>query len=114
MAAIILTDLTFFVITVTKIHRIRQLQSSVFIHRDVMKNVFVYAKLSTLTGAFWTFAILAEAFDVTALRFLSILLNGLQGVFLFLSYVCNKRVVNLYLSALHKDQNTSTNQFDLS
>ncbi|XP_059173746.1 putative adhesion G protein-coupled receptor E4P [Physella acuta] len=97
LSLIIVTNLTFFITTVVIIYRVGQLQSKDHARREDRKNLFVYAKLSSMTGAFWIFAIVAEATDLSALRFLSIVMNGLQGVCIFLSYTFNKRVLNLYL-----------------
>ena len=49
-------------------------------------------------------------------RLIAILLNGSQGVFLFLSYTCNQRVVRLYRRALGADEDytsTTTSQSTL-
>ncbi|XP_059144060.1 uncharacterized protein LOC131931322 [Physella acuta] len=97
MALINLTNLTMFAITVVKIYRVGKLQVYDSSRLDDHRNLGVYVKLSSLTGAFWTLAIIAEAADVTILRFFSNVLNGLQGVFIFLSFICNRRVLNLYL-----------------
>ncbi|GFO32005.1 G-protein coupled receptor mth [Plakobranchus ocellatus] len=78
-----------------KIYSIRKLQSTDALKSKDRQNFLIYIKLSTITGAFWLVLILAEALDVDVLRFIAIVTNGLQGVFIFLSYVCNKRVLNL-------------------
>ncbi|GFO32767.1 ribonuclease hi [Plakobranchus ocellatus] len=46
-------------------------------------------------------------FSVTDL-FIAIVTNGLQGVFIFLSYVCNKRVFNLYKERFGQKPSTLT------
>ncbi|GFO28759.1 latrophilin-1 [Plakobranchus ocellatus] len=79
-----------------KIYSIRKLQSTDALKSKDRQNFLIYIKLSTITVAFWLVLILAEALDVDVLRFIAIVTNGLQGVFIFLSYVGNKRVFNLY------------------
>ncbi|XP_059153459.1 adhesion G protein-coupled receptor E5-like [Physella acuta] len=104
MAVVITLDLIFLIITIVKIQSFRQQHSSDGRNTDLAKCVFIYAKLSTLTGVFWTLAIISEALDSVWLRYVSILLNGLQGVFLFVSCVCNKRVLELYLRAFDREE----------
>ncbi|XP_059152071.1 adhesion G protein-coupled receptor E3-like [Physella acuta] len=108
LAVIITCNLSFFLTTVCIIHKTRRMQSAMYSSSDLVKDVFIYAKLSTITGAFWTLAVVAEALDVTALRFISIVINGLQGVFIFLSYTCNKRVLDLIVMFVygHRVPNT--------
>ncbi|GFO02583.1 adhesion G-protein coupled receptor g6 [Plakobranchus ocellatus] len=88
----------FFACATVKIYNIRKLQSSDAVKKENAKNLFIYIRLSTLTGVCWLVALLAEAIDNDPLRFIYIILNGLQGVFIFLSYICNKRVLVLYTS----------------
>ncbi|BFZ17511.1 hypothetical protein BsWGS_20550 [Bradybaena similaris] len=40
---------------------------------------------------------------MSGLRIVAIILNGLQGFFIFMSYVCNKRVLMLYLPRMIRD-----------
>ncbi|KAK7004111.1 adhesion G protein-coupled receptor E2 [Biomphalaria glabrata] len=60
------------------------------------KNLILYVKLSSVTGVFWIVTIVAEAVDSDVLRLISTVLNGLQGVLIFVSYMCNKRIYGLY------------------
>ncbi|XP_046554513.1 uncharacterized protein LOC124263834 [Haliotis rubra] len=60
------------------------------------RNMFVYIKLSTLTGVFWGLAILAEVTAISALSYISVVLNGSQGAFIFISYVANRRVYRMW------------------
>ncbi|KAH9508459.1 hypothetical protein Btru_055272 [Bulinus truncatus] len=93
------SNLTFFLITVYKIYQTRRLQSSsTNVINENNKYLFIYAKLSTLTGVFWTVAVVAEALDNEVLQYISIILNGLQGVAIFISFTCNKRVLVLVYS----------------
>ncbi|GFO46555.1 G-protein coupled receptor mth [Plakobranchus ocellatus] len=60
---------------------------------------FKQLNLHCSPGCFWALAIIAEYLDNFPLRIVAIILNGLQGVFIFWSYICNKRVLHLYLKA---------------
>lgn len=69
------------------------------------KNVHIYFRLSSLTGLCWLLALLAEIPGLQALRSFSVLVNGCQGVTLFLSYACNKRVVRMWSNLLKTKSN---------
>ncbi|RUS74439.1 hypothetical protein EGW08_017804 [Elysia chlorotica] len=90
------TNLACFATTVGTIHQVTKLQTST-LKREGRRNLHCYIKLSTMTGAFWLVQIIAEAVELDSLRYVAIVLNGLQGTFIFFSYVWNKRVLNLYL-----------------
>ncbi|GFR94420.1 G-protein coupled receptor Mth [Elysia marginata] len=102
LALVILTNVIFFIITAGKIHKIGKLQSPEFAQKNDRTNLYIYIKLSTITGAFWVIQILAEALNNDVLRFIAIFSNGLQGVFIFLSYMCNKRILNIYCESISK------------
>ncbi|RUS75859.1 hypothetical protein EGW08_016380, partial [Elysia chlorotica] len=99
LSFVLLCNLVFFSCSVWKIHSVRKLQSGESVRRDERQNLYIYVKLSTMTGAFWTVAILSETLASDPLRYVSIALNGLQGAFIFMSYIVNRRVLNLYLRA---------------
>ncbi|ESO94582.1 hypothetical protein LOTGIDRAFT_118410, partial [Lottia gigantea] len=65
-------------------------------------HIWVYIKLSTLTGLFWTVSILNNFFAFGALSYIAVFLNYGQGFFIFLSYMANKRVLNLWLGLCGK------------
>ncbi|KAL5006913.1 hypothetical protein ScPMuIL_015719 [Solemya velum] len=58
----------------------------------------VYVKLFVLTGLTWILQIIDSNVDISTFSFLVTLVNGCQGVFIFLSYTCNLRVFKLYRS----------------
>ncbi|KAH9514383.1 hypothetical protein Btru_025064 [Bulinus truncatus] len=100
-----------FAVTVLHIERVRRLQTFHSFKTDDRNNIFIYAKLSSLTGGFWVVTIVAESTDIEVFRYASILLNGLQGVFVFISFICNQRVLNLYFPRRSKsDDNKSFSQ----
>ncbi|KAK7004855.1 adhesion G protein-coupled receptor E4P, partial [Biomphalaria glabrata] len=103
LSAITMIDILFFAVTVTKIRKAHNLQSS-FGLSDQNNYWFVYLRLSSVTGAFWTMAILAASIDSVVLRFLSTILNGLQGVAIFVSFTCNRRVLHLYREVTSKQR----------
>ena len=55
-----------------------------------------YSQMSSLLGFTWIFGFLAAFVDVEALLYLFIVLNSLQGVYIFIAFICNKRVFRLW------------------
>jgi hypothetical protein len=106
LGLVVLIDLVCFVITVVSIARVRRLQSSVGDrsagpHLAVgWRDVVVYAKLATITGGAWALGLAAEAADSEWMRVVAELLTAAQGLLIFLAYVCNRRVWNLYRERL--------------
>ncbi|XP_070187154.1 uncharacterized protein [Littorina saxatilis] len=71
----------------------------------------IYARLSSLTGFCWLFALMAEIPGCEWLRYVSAVLNGLQGLHLAVSYCGNARVMKLWrvrLTRKAKDTGTAT------
>lgn len=62
----------------------------------------VYIKLFALTGTTWIFQIVDSFVPESAFSTIVAILNALQGVLIFLSYICNKRVLDLYRRNLKK------------
>ncbi|RUS78034.1 hypothetical protein EGW08_014209 [Elysia chlorotica] len=110
LCAVIASNAVFFTITACKIRHTRALQSRDFSRskQSDRTDLFIYIKLSSITGVFWLVQIMAEALDNDVLRFLAIITNGLQGVFIFLSYTCNTRVLGLYRRGLGVRDTTLT------
>lgn len=106
---ILFCNFLFFIITVIKIRGVRKLQSRANVIKTSDQNdLIVYLKLSTVTGTFWVLMIIAEATDNDPLRFIAIFMNGLQGVFIFLSFICNKRVLQMLLHGIRTSHETSS------
>lgn len=71
----------------------------------------VYVKLFSLTGLSWVLQIVDMFVELSFFTYIVAVLNGLQGLFIFLSYVCNKRTLKMYANVFSKknSQNTSSN-----
>jgi hypothetical protein len=93
VAAIIVSNALLFTVTAYKIGRSPAVQSS---NTEPRRNLVIYAKLITLTGLTWIVVIIDAMFDVSVLSFVATFLVGCQGVFIFLSYMCNRRVYKMY------------------
>ena len=97
IGAVIVINLTLFVLVIIKVARMPTVQSDIKYTRNWM---LVYAKLSTITGATWIVGFLYYFKELVVLEYVHILLNGSQGVFLFLSFICNRRVLFMYQKKL--------------
>ncbi|KAH3800202.1 hypothetical protein DPMN_153832 [Dreissena polymorpha] len=90
---IILSNLAMFCIVIFKIKRNPTVQSSAESKRNYLT---IFAKLSTLTGLSWIFGFIYTYTGLPVFVYLFIILSNGQGVFIFISFVCNKRVYSLY------------------
>ncbi|XP_060069087.1 uncharacterized protein LOC132549187 [Ylistrum balloti] len=63
-------------------------------------SIVVYLKLSCLTGASWVFGFLYTQFYIDIFGYIFIFLTVGQGIFIFLSFICTKRVMKLYCMLL--------------
>ncbi|XP_055874863.1 adhesion G protein-coupled receptor L3-like isoform X1 [Biomphalaria glabrata] len=101
---ITLTNISLFLVVVYKIYSVRRLQSISFMSSAPDFDMTIYMKLSTVTGMFWIVAVLAEFSENEIFGLVALVLNGLQGVSIFFSFVCNKRVVALCSALLRQHQ----------
>lgn len=83
----ILLNIILFSITFHFIRNTPKVQSSQ--DRD---DFSIFLKLFLLTGISWLFMVVDGFFEISLFTFLVTFLNGSQGVFLFFSYICNKKV----------------------
>ncbi|KAI8794846.1 adhesion G protein-coupled receptor E4P [Biomphalaria glabrata] len=109
LSLVTLTNVVFFIVAVHKIHGVLKLQS-IFRKDEQNTEWHIYVKMSSVTGAFWTVAIIAAALDNTILKLISIVLNGLQGVAIFVSFICKKRVLLLYKQMKSFNGETTTEE----
>ncbi|KAK3090593.1 hypothetical protein FSP39_012984 [Pinctada imbricata] len=70
-------------------------------------NIVVYLKLSLLIGFTWILSFVSEIVQLKWVLYLSILINGSQGLHLFWSHVCNKRAIDyLRVGSLSNDKSS--------
>ncbi|XP_076453455.1 latrophilin receptor-like protein A [Babylonia areolata] len=60
----------------------------------------LYVRMSTLTGINWLVGIATAAIDNVVIWYVFIVLCGLQGFYVFVAFVCNRRVFSLYRALL--------------
>ncbi|XP_061196802.1 uncharacterized protein LOC133205078 [Saccostrea echinata] len=95
LTLICLTNIMFYILTAYKIYSSPDIENT----SGNRIQFTVYVKLFSLTGLSWLLQIVDTFVEVSILSYFLAILNGLQGFFIFLSYVCNKRVWDLYKKA---------------
>lgn len=92
LSVICLTNSFYFITTAYKIKSTPKVKGL-----DQSRLHFVVClKLFFLTGLTWGFQIIDSFLELSFLSYIVAVSNGLQGFFLFLSYVCNTRVWRMY------------------
>ena len=114
LGVVVVANLLMFLWTVCQLLRMPEIQKDV---KNKRNDVIIFAKLSTLTGFTWIFGFIFSWTGVKVFSYFFIVLNASQGVFLFLSFVCNQRVLAMYknrslgltsTSASYRSRNTES------
>ncbi|XP_033118564.1 adhesion G protein-coupled receptor L4-like [Anneissia japonica] len=89
----------FFILTVSSIRKTKQVTKAVQKNKTKTKSrlteLLIYIKLSTLMGMSWILGFVATITNSVVIWYIFIVLNSLQGVFVFIFFVCNHRVYKL-------------------
>ncbi|XP_063420135.1 uncharacterized protein LOC134705320 [Mytilus trossulus] len=110
------SNIFFFIGTALKIARRPKLKNDSQMRLNEIQ-FSVYVKLFSITGISWIFQIIDSFIPFSAFSTIVSLLNALQGVFIFISYVCNRRVLNLYKQtrkSLSENSNSKTSRHTTS
>ena len=102
---VIFSNLCMFTYVIIKLSRAPSVQKNVQNERN---DLIVLTKLSTITGSTWIFGILNIWLQTRVLDYLFAILNGSQGCFIFLAFVCNKRVSQMLKVTFLKGPKKST------
>lgn len=89
-------NLILFVRSVRGIHTVSKLSKAAAIKSDNPGNAFLFVKLSLVMGLSWLLFYLLGIITNQVVRLLCSTVNSFQGVFVFLVFVCNKRVWRNY------------------
>lgn len=113
VALICFINIGMFVHTANTIHRRPNVRST----RNARNDFVVYVKLFSLTGVTWIVQMIDALLPLSVLTILVTLLAGLQGLFIFLSYVCNKGVFDMikpFLNIMTEQQNAEVKMEEIS
>lgn len=112
---IVVANITMFSIVVIKITRMPAISSTV---KNDRNNVVIFAKLSTLTGLTWVFGFVYSWTGIQVFSYIFTMLAGGQGVLVMVSFIVNKRVLDLYKTRFSKaalpDHSQNANTFQIS
>lgn len=90
-----LLNILFFLLTALMI--VSSSAASASIVRDpsssARTNYRLYGRLAIMLGLAWTVGFFADYLDSEVLRYIFIVLNTLQGLFIFISFSCTKKVM---------------------
>ena len=100
LAVIICANLIMFSRTLVAIKRTMDQTKMAKEGKDDQKQFGIYVKLSSVMGFTWVFGFLANLTVFTAFWYVFIVLNTLQGVFIGISFVFNRRVMRRYKALL--------------
>ncbi|XP_055875083.1 adhesion G protein-coupled receptor L1-like [Biomphalaria glabrata] len=103
LSALTVINFLFFAVTVYKLRKAENLQSSLGPNGE-NNSWCIYLIIFSAIGSFWTVAILDAYIDSVVLGILSPILNGLQGVTIFIAFICNRRVLSLYREKITSKQ----------
>ena len=93
VGVVFLTNTCFLSVTIWRISHTPKPESSKSADRN---NVLIYIKMSTLTGTCWIFGFLRILTNVDVFEILFIIANASQGLFITMSFVCNRRVLAMF------------------
>ena len=99
VACVITLNLISFILVTIKILRMPTVNSDTKHSRNYFA---IFAKLSTITGITWIFGFIHFFTAAEALEYIFIIFNASQGVFIFLSFVFNKRVLDMYQNKIRE------------
>ena len=108
IAISIILNICFYILTSLNLRRAFKDKKS----RKTQENeqhFIVYVRLFVLMGFTWIFGFLSAFTDEVAIDFIFVILTSLQGVFLFVSFVCNKRVLNELKKKVNMEKHQMTN-----
>ncbi|KAL5008185.1 hypothetical protein ScPMuIL_013766 [Solemya velum] len=105
---VVISNIVMFFVVIWSIHGMPEVQKNA---KNERNNLVIYIKLSTVTGAAWIFGFVYQWTGSTALVYIFIVLNCCQGIFIMLSFICNRRVMKLYSKLFqrrHVDDQSTT------
>ncbi|XP_046583685.1 G-protein coupled receptor Mth2-like [Haliotis rubra] len=97
LALMLLVNIIAFIMTLCNIEKSLKLSENITSSKKDKAKVFIYGKLFVIMGVSWCTSFGAAFADVSILWYMFIILNGLQGFYIFVSFVCTDRVKRLLL-----------------
>ncbi|KAK3102820.1 hypothetical protein FSP39_014141 [Pinctada imbricata] len=101
---ICILNIFFFFITIHAIHKTPNPEST----HQRRSEMTIYLRLTSITGISWTLQIIDSFLPVSVFTFFSTFLNSLQGFFVFLAFIANKRTIKLIRDKISKQKENIT------
>ncbi|XP_067648963.1 probable G-protein coupled receptor Mth-like 10 [Haliotis asinina] len=95
LALMLLVNVVAFIVTLCNIEKSLKLSENITSSKKDRAKVFIYGKLFVIMGVSWCTSFVAAFANVSILWYMFIILNGLQGFYIFVSFVCTDRVKRL-------------------
>ncbi|XP_041376276.1 uncharacterized protein LOC121388828 [Gigantopelta aegis] len=102
LAILLLINVVCFVITICSIERSMDISKTASSTRKDRVKCIIYCKLLIITGLTWAFGFTAGFSNSDELWYVFIVLNGSQGLYIFICFVFNRRVLRLLKTKLSK------------
>ena len=108
VACILIANIAFFTLTVRSICATSKATEVASGGISVKRHLLLNVKLTSVMGLTWVFGFIANGLeDSLILWYLFIVFGSLQGVFIFVGFVCNRRVRNMLRDKYEEISKTS-------
>ena len=107
LAILILANIVLYVVVIVHIERTRLKRQPSTSTSDNRSLISAYMKMSTITGMTWIFGFVFMFTEQRWAEYMFVLLNATQGVFIFIAFIANKRVLGLYKELITRIRNSS-------
>ena len=106
---IVVSNIVMFFIIVLKVRSSSKIQK----HTQKDRNYsMIYARLSTITGVTWLSCIPMILTGSIVFAYIFGVLNCSQGIYIFIAFICNKRVVSLYWNMFAPAASVTTSNYE--
>ena len=110
IGVITLTNFLFFIGIIINISSVRMVSNMATASHQNARDFLPYVKLPVLLGLSWVLGFLGSVLDNDVLWIIFDLVNGSQGILLFVVFISNRRNRTLYGLAGNRDKHSSTQQ----
>lgn len=107
VAFVCLTNFFFFLTSAISIASTPKVQNDNYFAQNKI-HFTVYVKLFIITGSAWLMQIIDSFLPLSAFSMVVSFMNSFQGIYIFLSYICNRRVLCLYRNSIRQLFSDST------
>ena len=107
IALCLIANIILFILTAIQLRK--AFRNSKAVSKQEQKNFQVYIRLCLLMGITWILGFITPFVDHVVLNSLFVILNALQGLFLFIAFVCQKKIWDFISMKSHAHDLSSSN-----